>query len=121
MVLRINCSPRGYTKLWKSLASTKPLSSTEWGCRSGPPAKGYFRPALALPAFAMRRIRPRDRRASGGREEANRCVAPKNLPHVRAECSSSDCRAIDRRAPSNDARHRQLGGVQLFETNTTKH
>jgi len=26
--------------------------------------------------------------------------------------------AIDRRAGSNDARHRQLGGIQLFETNT---
>ena len=34
-------------------------------------------------------------------------------PNVRLQTA-----AIDRRAGSNDARHRQLGGIQLFETNT---
>src|SRR6516225_3411324 len=60
-------------------------------------------------------MRPRDRRAPGGREEANRCVAPKIFrtyqPNVRLQTA-----AIDRRAASNDARHRQLGGVQLMKS-----
>src|SRR5262245_23099115 len=42
MVLHINCLPTGYSKLWKSLVSSKPPSISEWSCRSGLP--GYFRP-----------------------------------------------------------------------------
>src|SRR6516162_1715707 len=42
MVLHINCLPTGYSKLWKSLVSSKPLSSSEWNCRSE--LQGCFRP-----------------------------------------------------------------------------
>ena len=41
MVLRINCLQTGYSKLWKSLVSSKPLSSSEWSCRSGLRVRRY--------------------------------------------------------------------------------